>query len=426
MITTDRPAGYLELLRTNRDFRNLWFGQVVSELGDWFSTIALLNLMLELTGRAQSLAWFFIVIYIPGVIVGPAAGVLVDRLDRKRLMIAMDLVRAFLVLLYLLIRQAGQIWLIYVIAAVEVSMMMLFEPARTAAIPNLCKPRELVAANALGSITWSTVLTIGAAVGGLVTAFFGRNVCYLLDSLSFFASAFFISRIPNRFATARGRGEPLIRELTSVFVEIGNGLKYIRSRPAVMTAMLVKTAWGLGGGVILLLSIFGQTIFPLMGSGAAGIGALYAARGIGAGLGPIIARRLAGEKAAALRGSIAVGFFLCCFFYIGFGQAPNFPLAAFALIIAHMGGSVLWVFSTVLLQLEVADELRGRVFALDLVLSSLGFAVSNYVAGYLLDVAHLSPRSIAGIMGAWFLLPGILWIISQRLIQKRKAKSHGK
>jgi len=413
MMSKEPPAGYVELIRTNRDFRNLWFGQVVSELGDWFSTIALLNLMLDLTGRAQSLAWFFIIIYIPGMVVGPVAGMLVDRLNRKKLMIAMDLVRALLVLLYLLIRRGDQIWLIYLIAAAEVSMMTLFEPARTAAIPKVCKPRELVAANALGSITWSTVLTVGAAAGGLVTAVFGRNVCYLLDSLSFLLSAFFIGRISVRLESVRPK-QPVLREVKSGFADIVNGFGYIRSRPPVIAAILVKSAWGLGGGVVLLLSVFGQNIFPLMGSGAAGIGALYAARGIGAGLGPVLARRIAGEKRAALHRSITIGFVLCGLFYIAFGKAPTFLLAAPALMIAHMGGSILWVFSTVLLQLDVPDEFRGRVFALDFVLFSLGFAVSNYVAGYLMDVAQWDPRSIAALMGAYFLIPGLLWFFYEK------------
>ncbi len=415
--TSDRPAGYLELLRSNRNFRKLWLGQAVSELGDWFSTIALLNLMLEVTGRAQSVAWFFIVIYIPGMLVGPVAGVLVDRLDRKKLMIAMDVIRAILVLGYLFIQRADQVWLIYLIAAVEVSMMTLFEPARTAAIPNICESREWVVANALGSITWSTVLTVGAALGGAATAVFGRNVCYILDSFSFLLSALFISRVSVRFEAASPE-QPLLKGITSAFIDILDGFAYIKSRPGILAALLVKSAWGLGGGVILLLSIFGQRIFPLMGSGAAGIGALYAARGIGAGLGPVIARRLAGEKRGALRNSITVGFFLSGLFYMAFGQAKAFFPAALALMIAHMGGSMLWVFSTVLLQLDVPDDFRGRVFALDFVLFSLGFAISNYFAGYFMDVLHFNPRTIAAILGAYLLLPGILWILSLRLLRR--------
>ena len=417
----DRTAGYLELLRRNRNFRKLWMGQVVSELGDWLSTIALLNLLLEATGRAQAIALFFIVIYIPGMAVGPVAGGLVDRLDRKRLMIAMDIARAFLVLGYLLVRRADQAWLIYLIAASEATLMTLFEPARAAAIPNLCQPREWVSANALGSITWSTVLAAGSALGGLVTAVFGRKVCFILDSLSFLLSAFFVSRISARFEASSPQGPPW-KGIASAFADIAGGFAYIRSRPAVLAALLVKTAWGLGGGVLLLLSVFGERIFPLMGSGAAGIGALYAARGIGAGLGPVVARRLAGETRRALQNSITVAFFISGLFYAAFGQARAFLPAALALLLAHMGGSVLWVFSTVLLQRDVSDDFRGRVFALDFVLFFLGFAASNYLAGYFLDALRLNPRTIAVLLGAYLLLSGLLWALALRRVRISRAR----
>src|SRR5512135_2860894 len=175
-------AGYRELLRTNRNFRTLWYGQIVSELGDWLSTVALLNLMLDLTGKARVIGWFFIIIHLPAFFVGPLSGVLADRFDRKKLMIAMDLVRAVLVLGYFSVQSADRIWILYLIAATEISLATVFEPARNAIIPDICRNRELLPANALGSITWSIVLAVGAAAGGLITTWFGRNACFLVDS----------------------------------------------------------------------------------------------------------------------------------------------------------------------------------------------------------------------------------------------------
>lgn len=412
-----RPAGYLELLRNNRDFRKLWLGQVISELGDWFAAIALLNVMLELTGRAKVLAWFFIVVHIPSFFAGPFSGVLVDRVDRKKLMIAMDLVRAVLVLGYLLVRRADQIWMIYTVATLEVLMSMLFEPARAALIPSICARRELVAANALGSITWSTMLTLGAVLGGAVAAIFGRNVCYVVDALSFLASAFLIStvRLPAgrpKQLTATGQGDTL--GLRAVL----EGLRYVTTHGRVSPILLVKTGWCLGSGLLLVLSIFGEKIFPVMGSGAAGIGVLFAARGIGTALGPVFACRIVGEKRTAMRHAISVGFLMGSVFYILFGQSPALWMAAAVLFAAHMGGSITWVFSTVLLQLEVPDELRGRIFAIELALLTLAIAVSNYVTGYLLDTLRLDARAVATLLGLYFLVPAALWRFAQRVHQK--------
>ena len=364
-----RGIGYLQLLRSNSNFRTLWYGQIVSELGDWFATVALLNLMLDLTGRAQVVGWFFIIIHLPAFLVGPVSGVMADRLDRKKLMIAMDLVRAVLVLGYLLVRRADQIWLIYLIAALEVAMATVFEPTRNAVIPDICRTNELLPANALGSITWSIVLAAGAGLGGLVTAVFGRNACYLLDSASFMASALFIRRLksPGR-ASAVSAGRI---SLAAGFRDIFTGFSYMKSCPKVLALTLVKTGWSLGAGVLLLISVFGEKIFPLMGSGAAGIGVLYTARGIGAALGPILARWAISESGRAMRNAITVGFLMSSVAYVLFGQATFLLGAAVALLFAHMGSSINWVFSTVLLQMEVPNEFRGRVFATELALMTL-------------------------------------------------------
>jgi MFS family permease len=274
-IAMQPPIGYLDLLRTNSSFRNLWFGQVVSELGDWFAAVALLSLMLQVTGKSQVVGWFFIIIHIPSVLLGPVSGVLVDRLNRKMLMIAMDLARALLVLGYLTVHRADQIWLIYLITALEVALSTLFEPARTAAIPNICSRRELVAASTLGSITWSAMLAIGAGIGGLVAAAFGRNVCYATDSVSFLVSAMLISKVRLPFCGQR-KSEDRLEGWGHVpgVRDILEGFRYLKNQKRVVGLLLVKTGWCLSGGMLLILSVFGQKIFPVNGSGVAGIGAL--------------------------------------------------------------------------------------------------------------------------------------------------------
>jgi len=406
-------TGYLALVRSNRDFRNLWLGQVVSELGDWFTTVALFNLLLELTHRVQAVSWLLILMHLPALVMGPLAGMLVDRLDRKRLMIVTNLVRAVLMLCYIFVRRPGQVWLVYAIAATESVLVMLFEPARTASIPNICPKEELIAANALSSVTWSVMLTCGSALGGLVTAVWGREISFAIDSLSFVVSAWLIRRvtIPPRPESSAGSAAAGLRD-------VADGFRYLRSTPPVLALMLVKTGWCLGGGLLSVLSVFGQKVFPIGGSGAAGIGVLFAARGVGTALGPILARRLGGERRSSMRRSIAAGFVLGCVFYIAFGQARSLTLAWPALLVAHMGGSITWVFSTVLLQLEVPDAFRGRVFALEFALLTLAIALSNYVAGYALDVLGLDPRIVATLVGVYFALPAVVWIAAQRLFRK--------
>jgi hypothetical protein len=170
----------------------------------------------------------------------------------------------------------------------------------------------------------------------------------------------------------------------------------------------------LGGGILSLLAVFGERIFPVGNSAATGIGVLFAARGIGTAVGPIVARRIAGEGKRRMQASIGISFLIGGLFYIAFGSTSSFVLALIVLGLAHTGGSILWVFSTVLLQRDVEDNFCGRVFAAELALLTLTMAASNYATGEMLDRFSLSPQVVTVALGVWFLIPGIIWFATQR------------
>src|SRR5438445_1266015 len=164
-------AAYLTLLRRNRNYRLLWLAQIVSELGDWFYTLAVYHLLLELTGsKAQAVAFAVVLQVLPSTLAAPTAGVINDRLSRKRIMIGADLVRFFIVLGMLLVRTPSMVWLVYPLLFVETIAAAFFEPAHSAVIPNIVPEDEVLAANALASVTWSFCLAAGAALGGLFAA----------------------------------------------------------------------------------------------------------------------------------------------------------------------------------------------------------------------------------------------------------------
>jgi MFS family permease len=387
----------------------LYLGQAISQLGDWFNSVAVFALLLDLTGSATAVAWMMIVQFLPMAIVGPLAGVVVDRVDRKRLMIAADLFRGVTILGLLLVRRREEVWIAYVVTAICVSAQAFFEPARTATIPNVTSADELMPANALSSATWSAMLAAGASIGGLVTALSGRNVAFILNAASFFASAIFISQ--TRFNSTPPQTERPAGFATMTGVpDLLEGLRYVRSKSHVAALMFVKAGWGLAGGVLLLLTIFGQRIFPVGTTSAGGIGILYGARGIGAGLGPIALRWILGQKPKTLRRTIGPAYFIVGGFYVLLAGAPNLPLAALCVLCAHFGGSILWVFSTVLLQMEVPDKFRGRVFAAELALVTLTSSISSYLTALALDRAGWSPRMLAFSLGAMFCIPGLLWL----------------
>jgi predicted MFS family arabinose efflux permease len=419
-VESARPIGYIELLRKNRPFRLLWLGQVVSQLGDWFDTIAVYTIALQLTGSSRSVALIMVARFLPSVIMGPLSGVVADRFSRRWIMIASDVLRALVVLGFLFVRRPDQMWLVYVLTILQLAFSAFFEPAKSAAIPSIVSDRELLPANAIASVTWSVMLTTGAAIGGFVTGWFGTDVAFVVDSLTFVASALLIMRVRFPKRPPRKKSKLTFNGALGITDTIEGG-RYVKHRPRVLAYLLVKPAWGLGGGLMTLLAVFGERIFPVAGKAATGIGVLFTARGIGTAIGPIVARRWAGETRRQMQFSIGIAFLIGGAFYIAFGVSRNLWAALLFLLIAHGGGSILWVFSTVLLQKEVEDQFRGRVFATELALVTLTMAGSNYVAGELIDRFGFSPRVVTAGVGVLFLLPGITWFLTRRWWD-RKAK----
>ena len=197
-MESPRSKGYLHLLKTNRPFRNLWYGQVVSELGDWLNSIAIYSLILQLSGSGMAMAAAMMAKLLPIFFVSPIAGVVIDRTSRKNVMILSDVLRFFIVLCFLFVDDKNDLWLVYTLVVLEISMAGFFEPARSAIIPALIPRPQLVTANALSGSTWSVMLAFGAALGGLVVAFFGIRTAFILDACTFLISAWFISRIPKK------------------------------------------------------------------------------------------------------------------------------------------------------------------------------------------------------------------------------------
>ncbi|MDX6402601.1 MAG: hypothetical protein QOH70_56 [Blastocatellia bacterium] len=411
----ERPptVGYVELLRSNRSFRFLWLGQVVSQMGDWFDTIAVYTIALRLTGSSRSVALIMVARFLPSVVMGPLSGVVADRFSRRSIMITADLLRAVVVLGFLFIRRPDQMWLVYVLTVMQLAFSAFFEPAKTAAIPSIVSDRELLPANAIASVTWSVMLTLGAAMGGFVAGWFGTDVAFVLDSLTFIASALLIFSVKLPRRPARVKAKLNIGKALGITDTI-EGVRYVKHRSRVLAYLIVKPAWGLGGGILTLLAVFGERVFPVAGKTATGIGVLFTARGIGTAVGPIVAQRWAGETPKRMQNAIGIAFLIAGVFYVAFGVSRSFTLALLFLAIAHCGGSILWVFSTVLLQREVEDKFRGRVFAAELALLTLTMAASNYLVGELMDRFGLSPRVVTAGVGTFFLLPGLIWFLTEK------------
>ncbi len=398
------------LLRTNRDFRLLYFGTLISLGGDWFLTVALFDLVLQLTGSATLVSAILLCQTLPIFFFTPHAGHLVDRIDRRKLMIGVDVVRIGACLLPLLARTPAMLPFAFAGVILISIGSAYFEPASQAALPNLVAAEDLSLANVLMGSTWGTMLAAGAAIGGAVTAAFGRDASFLVDAGSFLLSAILLIRIRGHFSEKRDASHarpPFLQSIRETF-------RFARSQPRVLGLLTVKGGYGIGAGVVAMLSVFGREVFR---AGAFGIGLLFAARGIGALLGPFLIRGVMRTDDARYR-AIAV-----CVLAFGAGYAAlaiSHSLAAgcAAILFAHLGGGAAWQISTYGLQREVPDAIRGRVFAADYGFVTLTMAFSGLATGFASD--RIGPTRATLATASLCLLFGAVWAWSTRKLWTRE------
>lgn len=408
------PRSYARLLRANANFRRLWLAQVVSETGDWFYVVALYDMLLQFTGRAEVLGFAFVLQVLPQALTGPLAGVINDRLRRKHVMIATELARAVIISCMLLVRSPQMIALVYPLLFLETVMWGLFEPARNAVVPNIVAEGEVIIANTLSGATWSLNLFLGSALGGVAAVWLGREAVFGLDVLSFLVSAFLISRMS--FPEPHTEILPPVRasELFG-FGPVAEGIRYVRGRKRLLVTVLVKGGLGVTGASWVIFPVMGRSVFPITGHGATperaallGMSALMGARGLGALLGPLMVAPWAHEDLRRLRLGIMLGFFAYGCGYISLKFIAHAPFAYASVVLSHMGGAMVWVFSTTLLQLMTEDKFRGRVFSADLSFCTITLAASSFLAGYAMDHG-VDVRTVAFATGIATITSGMLW-----------------
>lgn len=415
----DPPVGgsYLGLLRRNRGFSIFFTAVVISLIGDWFLVVALLDLVLELTGKASLATLVVVAFNLPVFLVSPWAGAQADRMDRRRLMITVDLCRAAAALLPLLSTTPNRLWFAYLGMGLISLGSAYFDPAADAAVPNLVAKEDLGRANALLGSAWGTTMAAGSAIGGLVTTHFGRNTSILVNSLSFVVSAGLLLLIKRRFSEEATAARPK----QAFIAATREALDYARVRPRVLALLTGKMGYCLAAGVVALLGVFGREHFAQSSglSGPGGISALFVVRGVGAVMGPFLLRALV-RDGDRMNVAIAPCIGLFALGYLLLSLNLGYAISLACVWMGHMGGGAEWMASTYGLQREIPDELRGRIFAVDYGLATLGISLSSLVAGALADaygashVALLMSLLSLLLAGAWFLWTYRLWDLKSR------------
>jgi len=368
------------MLKTNADIRRVFTAQVISYLGDWFSFVALVGLVKDLTDSNLLVSLVMVSFSLPSFFVSPLAGPMVDRFDRRRILVAVSMLQAFSALGLLLVG-SGTVWLAFVFQSSVSGLAAIVGPASGAAIPNLARDAdELGKANSLIGSTWGVMLAVGAAVGGFFSAAFGRDAAFIANAVSFVATAIVFSRVRTPMQTtlsperARQRMRPL--------ADMREAMQHARRDPVLLALILSKMTFAVGTGIVSQLAVLASDVFK-GGDGARGV--LIAARGVGVGLGPVIAMKYTGSNLSRVLKVCGYSSFTFCVCYlIGIWQ-PYIALTALFITLAHLGGGAQWTLSSFGVQLRSPDEMRGRIIAGDFALMTLVMSVTTTLVGVLSD-----------------------------------------
>ena len=403
-----RGSGYLQLIKSNRSFRYLWAGQIISLTGDWFNLIASAALIATLTQSGTAVGGLFVVRMLAPFLVSPIAGVVADRYNRKKIAITTDLLRSFVVLAFVLVREPEQAWLVYVLTAVQSASQGFYFPAWNSMLPDITKPHELGIANALSAATWSVMLAFGAALGGFVSGVAGVYPAFVIDAFTFLLSAFILFRMPY---------ESLLTGASDLSVMAGirqylDGLSYLRRHIDTFSIAIHKGILGLlviGFYQVIQVAI-AERYFPIGEGGSISLGLIYVMSGIGSGIGPILGRNWARDRDRRLRLMIAVGY-VCAF--LGFllsATMLSFEIILVGGLLRGIGGGLIWVLGTQLLLQIVPNEVRGRVFSTEFALFTLFAAVSSGTTGWLID-STMTISEILLLGCGLIVIPTTLWLL---------------
>ena len=406
MAASSSSIGYVDLLRGSPSFRRLWLAEVSSFAGDWFNTIALFAAVEALSDSAQAIAGVMVAKMLPPFLVTPLAGPIIDRFERRRLLVLTDVIRAACTVGLVLCVRADSLVGLYVCTVVLMAASGLAMPTKNAVLPMIVPGAQVATANALSGGTWSVMLALGATLGGLATELFGIEAAFWIDGATFGVSALLFAGLPELAAPGRARDG-------GGFVE---GLRYLLRTPYILAVTCAKPMMGLLGGVLVLLPIYGLGVFPLR-SGPFWVGILYAARGTGALIGALAVRVVLGDEPRVLRRGIGFGFAVAAVGYTVLGAAESLWVAAGCFLFAALGTSCVWVFSGTLLQIEADRTFHGRVFSLEFGVMTLIMAASSWMAGAGLDLG-LSVAATARIGAALATLSAVAWFAAMALFSR--------
>lgn len=406
----------LQVLR-QRDYALLWFGGFTSMLGDFVLFVGLPYEIFRLTGSTLATAGMVFSFLVPNILLGSVAGVFVDRWDRQRLMVAVNLLQAASLLPLLMVGQLG-LWVVYAVLLVESSLSQLFHPAQVALMPSLLAggEDELLTANALSGVGRHGARLIGPAIGGVVVAVGGLSAVAVVDSVSFVASAGMLALIHSRPMSGHA-SVSLEHEALSAWRRLvgewRDGLRVVLRQRVLRALLVFFSITAIGEG--LTSALFVVWVVGPLHSDSTGWGLVLSTQAIGGLAGALVIARLGSRirplplliGAALAFGAIDLVLFTYPAIY------PHIGPALVMLVIVGVPGAAMGAASTTLQQSQTEDRHRGRVVGAIGAVAGVGALVGAIVAGVLGEVVPVIALLV--VQGSGYLLGGTaVWLMVRR------------
>ncbi len=430
---------YGELIRGNRNFRNLLAGQFISELGNWFNFIAGLGLV-RLVSEASPIAAgiFFVARLLPFALMSPIAGTFVDRFSRRQVMIGTDVIRAFVALSFLLVTDAKDLWIAYAATVVLHTMGAFFDGAKNAAAPNLTGKEGLLAGTALLFSTRFLLMAVGSALGGWASAVFGYHIAFVINAASFLVSAYTVWLIPEEATRDAKTGERMKKfgRSTSVPVEIEHageiatsgprpsflaelkeGFHYAATNHFALTILLMNIIWALGAGAMnIVFERVGGVYFPAIEgwNPDVAVAVLWTATGLGLTGGMLLAHRASAilDRYNANHGFIGWTLIAHGVVFALAGLMPTLFLWVVLVFLSRLIVGVEYAVQETAFQRSLPDEIRGRISTLDRGAEMTIFGLVSYLTSGMM--LYITPQTLTVISGLVSGMAGVVWFVRER------------
>ena len=383
------------VLRSNASVRNLFFAQNISVMGDYLTYVALVGLVKDATDSTFLVSLIYAAYVLPSFFFSPIAGPIVDKFDRRKIIVVVSALQAICGVGFLL-SSADRIWLALLTQIVISSLAVITLPAFGSALPNVTRnDEELRQANALFGSSWGASVFIGSALGGLFAATFGRTATFVADIATFAVCAGLIALIK---VPMQERKAHAVREPVRPIADMREAFHYAKENNVIFALMASQTTQAVGAGAVGQLAVLAIDAFN---TGDGGSGLLLAARGFGAAIGPFIFMRFARNNMPRLLLLCGIGGVMWSMSYLAASGSPTLWLAVIAIGTAHIGGGAIWTMASYGLQTSTEDHIRGRVLAGDMGFAMLVTGLSSIGTGILGEIfpIRIAIAIVAGISG---------------------------